>query len=367
MEQRPIQSNSRPNMVSMGNDTLDRFLGGGLLHTTLNLFERNGPSSKLLDGVWNKSFAATTLAAKNNLILIDFNVIAEPDNESVYESLPMPRRVKSDVMYKDISGKSRTSQIKIAWRYANKHVSPSDSLDKMNQIDFGLSFAKEMNSTSTGSLISMKIEHAFSMKDFLLDLEQKIKEFKSKDKGLPVNIIVKNLVHPFSPIRGPNQKTMLVNLLYSLRCIARKLERGAILISYDCSQCENHSEIKQYLYNIADTVISCHSYETGQNIMAGYKNIDGTLQYLKVPKVNSFGFHFQQDLSDWGYRVTKNNRFFVIDELSLPPCDSETEDTAKKQTAAELTKIGQDRRSMEQVGPLEEFKEVARNVIAKRL
>jgi hypothetical protein len=139
------------------------------------------------------------------------------------------------------------------------------------------------------------------------------------------------------------------------------------LVNYDSSLCENHFNIEQSLYNLADCVVSFNSYETDENKVTGYKDIDGTINYIKVPKISSFGFHFQQDLADWGYRLTKNLKYFVVDELSLPPCEDDNEEGKGKQCASNLARIEVPSHSLEQVGPLEEFRDVAKDVIAKNL
>lgn len=353
---------TKTNLISTGNDTLDKFLGGGLLNSSLNLFERQGPSSRLLDSVWNKSLTASTLAAKNNLMYINFNTQIEVDTEQLLHSLPLPRKVKSEMMYKDIRGKSSAAPIKIAWRYTSRSSSPSDNVLRMNQIDFGMSLTKETTSDDLGQVKVVNIKDDFTMKGFFNVLDEEHSKLKSKETCL--NIIISDLLHPFSPL--VDNSRMLCEFLFALRCFTRHINKGALLVSYDIDLCENHSHIKQHLYNIADCVVSCYSYETGEGKSIGYKNIDGTLDYLKVPKINSFGFHFQRDLSDWGYRLTKNHRYLVVDELSLPPChDDEHDDRGKKLTASALTNIEHKKEPLEQVGPLEDFRKVAEDVLRR--
>lgn len=131
-----------------------------------------------------------------------------------------------------------------------------------------------------------------------------------------------------------------------------------------------HESIKERIYNLVDSVVYFHSYETGENRLTGYKDIDGTLNYAKLPKINSYGFHFQQDLSDWGYRLTKNHRYFVIDELSLPPCEDDNEGNqmiCRSRTQTEIIKIENTPRPLERANPLEEFREVARDILPRKL
>lgn len=355
---------SKQTLISSGNETFDKFLGGGLLRSSLNLFERSGPSSKLLDPVLNKSFAATTLLSKSNLLFIDFNTAAELDDARFLSKLPFPRKIKSELLYKDVRGRSASAKIKIAWRYSSRVSDTSDEVTKMHQVDFGLPLTRETRRDDLGTLQMLGVDNEFDMSEFFRSLDEHISKLGGDDKT--INIIIQNLMHPFSPMVDKSDK--LLSFICALRCRARTLEKGAILVSYDRSLCSNYASLQTHLYNLADCVVCFNSYETGQNKIIGYKNADGTLEYIKVPKINSFGFHFQPELSDWGYRFTKNHRFFVIDELTLPPChDDEDTDKIQKQTAADLTNIGHKRRPLEQVGPLEEFREVAEGVISKRL
>lgn len=346
--------------ISTGNETLDKFLGKGFLSSSLNLFERQGPSSRILDSVWYKSIAASTLNKGGSVIYVNFNTLESRDSAKILASLPMTRKVKSESLYKDIRGKSGATQIKIAWRYSSRSSSPSDSMLKTDQVDFGLSLEKEVESIPFDKIRIINMEPFFDLRTFLTDLEHIINDRGNKN---PIVILVEDLLHPFSSL--VEQSHIFPTLMCLLRSLARtRLPHGMIFISYDIDLFSNHELIKHQIYNMADCVVSFFSYETGQNALTGYKNIDGTLDYIKVPKINSFGFHFQRELSDWGYRFTRNLRFFVIDELSLPPCEDEGDGLVKKQ-AADLAKL--ERKPVKQVGPLEEFKGVAESLLKKQL
>lgn len=266
------------------------------------------------------------------------------------------------MLYKDIRAKSVPTKIKIAWRYSEPEVSsPSDGVARMEQIDFGTPLLNEHTAENLGKVEIMNVHDGDSPAQILSQLNQKVIDLKKSFST--VNIVTESIMHPFSPLVD---NVNLCNFVFGLRCLSRILDKGAILISYDCDMIENYNEIQQRLYNLADCVVSFYSYETGENKLTGYKDIDGTLNYVKVPKIASYGFHFQRDISDWGYRLTKNQRFFMIDELSLPPCDDDDE-ARGQQTATGLTNIESVRRPLEQVTPLEEFREVAEKVLSKRL
>ena len=355
---------SKQNVISTGNETFDKFLGGGLLNATLNLFERQGPSSRIVDVIVNKSIAAATLTEKNGLIYVNFNTSLKVQTDYLLSSLPSQRKVKSELLYKDIQGKSGAAKIKIAWRYSNRGTSsPSDGVAKMNQIDFGVPIMKTTEPEDLGKISVVNVDQGGSIDEILNKIRQAILDMKKTHQT--VNIIIKDLLHPFSPLIG--REANLLKFMYLLRCLSRLLNKGAILVCYDLDLCDNHFNIKQQLYNIADCAVLFHSYETDENILTGYKDIDGTMIYIKVPKINSFGFHFQQDLSDWGYRLTRNLRYFVVDELSLPPCEDDDNERKGRQIASDVTKIENIHRPLEQVGPLEEFREVAHEVITKKL
>lgn len=350
----------RHSLISSGNETLDKFLGGGFLKSTLNLFERQGPHSRHLEAVWNKSIAASTLVT-GNLILVNFNSAFKVDSDTFLRGLPKPSRVKSNLLYKDVRGKSSASHIKIAWRYSNRNASPADSLMLTDQIDFGIHLVDQSDEEFSKKLRVINLTKDFSLTFFIENLKSITSSFGNK--GARTNIICKDLLHPFSPLI--DRQDLLIKLMYLLRAFSRTVDNGMIFTSYDIELIDDHMQHKQHLYNIADSVVSFYSYESGQNLMTGYKNINGTLDYVKVPKLNSFGFHFQRELSDWGYRLTRNRRFFVIDELSLPPCDDNDEDFIKKQQAADITNVS--RKSIKQASPLEDFKGVAGSLLIKQL
>lgn len=299
----------KQNLTSSGNETFDKFLGGGLLDGSLNIFRRSGPSSDILDTIINSSFASSSLSLKGTLIYVNFNSALEVDQHNLLTTLPALRKVKSDVLYQDIRDKSAVAKIKIAWRYSQQ-----DSITKVNQVDFGVALTKSVESSELGSLTVINVEEDETLESVTSRISEAVS--KLKKPNCPITVIVRDLVHPFSSVKNHN----LLKCLYILRCISRTLEKGCILVNYDSSLCDNHLDIEQSLYNLADNVVSFYSYETDENKSTGYSDIDGTVRYTKVPKINSFGFHFQQHLTDWSYRLTKNLRYFVLDELSLPPC-----------------------------------------------
>lgn len=352
-------------LISTGNETFDRFLGGGLLNSSLNLFERQGPSSRVLDDVCNKSLAAVTLTTRGNLLYVNFNTSATTSTDKLLESLPAHRKVKSELLYKDVRSRTAHAKIKIAWRYSNRTQSPSDPVARSSHVDFGLSLVKDSDSPELGQCSILNVsESNFTLESFLTQLDLAIANLKSPDGTL--NIIIKDILHPFSPLLDDAQE--ILKLFYALRCIARRIEKGCILMSYDCTMFSDHASFRSNLYNLADCVVAFYSYKTDENISRGYKDADGTLKYVKVPKINSFGFHFQQDLTDWGYRLTRNHRFFVVDELSLPPCDDDRDEEKKKRKDVfDVTDIHGKITPLRQVGPLEDFREVAQEVFTKRL
>lgn len=346
-------------MISFGNESFNKFLGGGLLNSSLNLFERQGPSSRILDTVWNMSLAAQTLSTQGNLIYVNFNTSKELRDRELLFHLPMPRKVKADVLYKDLRGKEAVKTIKIAWRYSGRSLSPSDGY-LFDQIDFGAHLRTEPDELGLFKIINVAKDH--SIGQLINDLDQCLSELSKHDEA--VNIIISDILHPFSPIIDDTSN--LLQHLYSLRCLSRTIQKGAILISYDTDMFLDHANVKQHVYNIVDSVVSFYSYETGENKITGYKNTDGTVDYVKVPKINTFGHHFQRELSDWGYRFTRNHKFLVIDELNLPPCLDDEEDSGNilKKDAVELTQT--QHKPLEQVGPLEDFRHVAKDILSKR-
>lgn len=348
--------------ISTGNDTFDTFFGGGLLNSTLNIFERQGLASRPLETIVEKSISASTLANKCDLIYVNFNSELDIKEDLFLESLPLPKKVKPELLYKDVRPKSASAMIKIAWRYTAQGSSPSTGSFKENQNDFGLCLSKHTDIELTNlHIINIKNE-TFSFKtliDQLASMTSNLANSKS------VNIILANLLHPFSPIYGDPQK--LLFLLYAMRAFARTIERGMVMTVYDTEMCQNHSSIKNLIYNTADAVVSFYTFADSQSRLLGYKDTDGTVDYIKVPKLNTFSHHFQRELSDWGYRTTKNNKYFVIDKLSLPPCDSgaqEDRTTIEKKDGTELLGVHK-HEILEEVGPLEEFKDFVGDVLRK--
>lgn len=358
---------TKQNLISTGNDTFDKFLGGGLLNSTVNLFERQGISSRILDPILNKSISCTTLSKKNNLLFVNFNTSKEVTSEEVLNGLPVNRQVKSEVLYKDVRGSSATAKIKIAWRYTQRGTSsPSDALHKLNQVDFGLSLKREVEPQDLGTLDVLNVKPDESTMSISSRLEKAISQLKAT--GTTVNVIIKDLVNTFSPLLDNWHE--LMRMLYIFRGLARSLGDGAIVLCCDSEMLPEKQAVKQQMYNLVDSVISFYGYETDENKTTGYKDIDGTVNYLKVPKLNSYGFHFQQDVSDWGYRLTKNHRYFVVDELCLPPCEDETTDNlpcGSGPKATELRKIDNTSKPLERANPLEEFRQVAKDILPRRL
>lgn len=356
MAGRSSSSSNKEGLITSGNDTFDRFLGGGFVNQSVNLFERKGPSSTLLDTIWYKSQAAATVASKSGLIYVNFNSIYEIPEENLIASLPQARKVKAEMMFKDIRGKTPAEKIKIAWRYTNINANPSDILMRMNQLDFGISMSRDWDSSLIGRVKVLNIkQHQFNMKLFFKTLEREVANVKGADGK--VSIIIADLLTPFSEMIDDSH--LLLRFVYGLRCFARNLETGIILLGIDVNMCLDHARIKNQLYNFCDSVISFYSYETGQNRLIGYKNSDGTLEFKKVPKINSFNSHFQREVSDWGYRITKNHRFFVVDELDLPPAGNDDGHDKDRRIASELAALEPKASPLEQVGPLEDFKDIA--------
>lgn len=349
----------KPEMISFSNETFERFLGGGLLYGTLNLFERKGPGSLILDDVIFKSLISATLTSTGGAVIYaNFNNLKPIDKATLITQLPTPKKVNPQILYKDIRGRRHLQRIKIAWRYATMNQTPSNLDPSTDQIDFGNSLDKPDDSR----LIVINLSN-YTPSSFLTTLNEAVEKLK-KINVKSIRIIIQDVLHPFSPLGRVQQ---FIKLLYLLRALSRSLPKGVVIVNLDTDLCYKYEIHRNHIYNMADGVATFFSYETGQNVVTGYKNFDGTMDYPKVPKINSYGFHFQRELSDWGYRFTKNQRYFVVDELSLPPSKGDDRKTEPKKTAAiEVTGIGLNR-PLEQVTPLEDFKEVAGDVLAKRL
>jgi archaellum biogenesis ATPase FlaH len=357
-------SSAKQSLLSSGNETFDKFLGGGLLHSSLNIFERSGPSSNILETIINSSFASASLSSKGSVIYVNFDTSKEINEDILLTTLPALRKVRSDLLYRDIREKSAVAKIKIAWRYSQQNTSsPSDGISRMDQVDFGVALSKSVEINELGKLSVLNVRENESVSNITNRLAKAISDQK---KNSAVTVIINSLTHPFSPMTDQSKKELL-KFIYILRCLSRTIEKGCILINYDSSICEHCFNFEQGLYNLADCVVSFYSYETDENKLTGYKDIDGTINYIKVPKISSFGFHFQQNLADWGYRLTRNLRYFVVDELSLPPCDDDNEEGKGKQCASNLARIDNPSKPLEQVSPLEEFRDVAQDVLAKKL
>lgn len=364
----PSTSNQHRNhiLVSSGNETFDTFLGGGFLHTSLNLIERQGIYSRILDLILNNSFATSTLTSKNNLLFVNFNASREWTERQVINKLPQQRKIKTEILYDDVYKQSSSAKIKIAWRYTSRDTVFPDKSSESYQIDFRLGL-NALNKDNIGEIAVINAEHedAFTFKSFFEKLDTTVERLRKPHNY--VNIIIKDLLHPFSPLVDKPKELMRLFLL--LRCFSRRMDRGAILVVYDVDMFSEHEKLKNKLYNLADSVVSFFSYQNGQNVASGYPDSDGMLEYIKVPKIKSFGLHFQREVSDWGYRITKNYRFLVIDELSLPPCpdnDEANKAQVKKRIITDEIDIFDKGNNLQQVSPLEDFREVAKNVLPRK-
>lgn len=362
---------AKQKLVTSGNGTLDKFLGGGFPLNTVNLFERHGPSSKVLDPIINKSVASATLTNQDSLIFVNFNTAIKFEEEDFLLSLPATRQVKLDALNKDIRGSSNT-KIEIAWRYSQRGISsPSDVVRKTSQVDFGLSWNK-MNPDKKASVQLLNVSPDDYVEDIFSGIDKSLALLRASNPSNNIVVILKDLLHPLSPMVDNNAN--LLRFLYHLKCLTRSTDNCVVILTYDIAMCNNHNEIKNHIYNLADSVVSFYSYETDENNLTGYKDINGTSTYFKVPKINSYGFHFQRDLSDWGYRLTKNNRYFVLDELSLPPCHDDDDSIKQKagpgcrpRAPPEMLKIENTPPKLGRSNPLDEFRGVAKDILSKKI
>lgn len=308
-------------LISTGNETIDKFLGGGLLFSSLNILELGTALSRDLDKVLNYSLASSTLTLKNSLIYVNFNPLLDLSSERLIRDLPTPKKVKTELLYKDIREKAGKDTIKIAWRYAKRSSSPPRDKEFIDQIDFKSSLSY-IDRKSFGEMSVINVKDDFTSSEFFRALEKETARLKQSSNS--VNIVIADLLNPFSPLL--NKMQQFFQFLYGLRCYARTLGSGAILISYNTNMISDYDRVQEQIYSIGDCVISFDALEEQEMKLSGYKNDHGFVRFIKVPKFCSFGLHFQRELSDWGYRITKGTNYFVIDELCLPPLDDSEHD-----------------------------------------
>lgn len=304
-----MSSMSRQTLISTCNDSLNTLLGGGFVASTLNIFERSGTQSQRLDSIITKTISASTLVKQRDLVYVNFNDLLPVTSDHLIASFPLPVKVKTEVLNKDVRPDTRKEQIKIAWRYSNNNILFRD--ERQDQLDFGHSL--KHHHESLGKIIVVNLDKIFTNGDMRTFLEI-LEAVKTSDC---IDFVMADITHPHSVLDGHHE--LFLTILYALRAFARTLKQGAVFMCINTDSIDDYNFKQDQIYNLADSVVHLSSLSEEESILIGCVHSEGLVEYRKVPKLYSNSYHFKRPLSDWAYRTTSNNKYFLIDQLSLPP------------------------------------------------
>ena len=108
-------------------------------------------------------------------------------------------------------------------------------------------------------------------------------------------------------------------ILFWLKSITRKYPNMTIIVRMNSHLVSN--AIRNYLFNIADSVLQIESINPEKSI---YKDFSAIVKVHKLPKLNCMNYMTNTETLDIGIEMLKNNHFMLVQQLSLPPDVSET-------------------------------------------
>lgn len=338
-----LANKHKQRIVSTGNESLDDILGGGLVRSTVNILECANRHSVATGKMTQSTFASNVLSNKGNLIVLVCDQMTRLNEQEFLATLPLKTRVKSENLYKDLVSKSASTRIKIAWRYTNLS-SPSDRVLLVDQADFGVQLKSDKDLTNyIKEFKLLKILHLAdfaNVKEAMKKLVQLVDEANNHgishsispqdrscmsdvpkkstlDKNSDINVLVMNLTSPLSLV----DTTDMPSFMFTLRCLTRSRKNCTCLVTIysELILASPFPIVLERLYNLSDGIVKLSSFVDMS--ITPYVDYNGIAEIIKTAKINSTAYHYEKDVCDWGFRITKNNRFLVFDKLSLPPCD----------------------------------------------
>ena len=205
--------------------------------------------------------------------------------------------------------------MKIAWRY--QEMPSQRSIQHVDQFDFSSPITdREIAENNLGAQMIDIVGLSY--------IQEHVNEIgNSKD---PSRIIFKNLT---SVEYGMNENN-IQTFVFALKAALRKNQNSVAMITIDSRLMANH--VRMRLHAMCDAVIKLTSFN-GTNPQ--YPDYDGTVEISKLPKVNVLNVPKKLETLDLGFTMKKNNRYFVVDKLCLPP---ELGDTPSRTTCSTTNK-----------------------------
>ncbi|KAI1295549.1 Elongator complex protein 4 [Halotydeus destructor] len=284
--------------LSSGIPSLDDLIGG-VSRSCLILLEED--EFEIYSNIFLKLFISEGLYSGES-VLLSGNSLEKFDD--IMKQLPTRTLVQPESR-----PSSEPNHLKIAWRYADT-PSNDDSTNQKHQYDLGAIITdQEITQLSLKTDLIQQVEFA-DISSTLAKSEQSVRA------------IVKNLTSCVS-------EKEIAGYLFKLKSVVKK-NQGICVVSIN-SHVLPHETLAR-LHNISDCAIELNAFH-GQN--ASYPDYDGTLSFHKLPKINALSNPKNIETLDLGFQMKKQNRFFIVDKLCLPP---ELGDTPSRSTCSTSNK-----------------------------
>ncbi|XP_053201329.1 elongator complex protein 4-like [Panonychus citri] len=280
---------------------IDQLFGGGLPFNNLILIEEDEFS--IYTNLLLKSVSSYVLHGNINLTYFSDNISA--DVTSFLQKLPA--RSKAD--YNSLAG---PKDMQIAFRY--NHM-PSLEMETGIITDFGRTMDERLiNSLLFVNDVSVHpINEVFNTLEKLISRsEEHLKCIKVKCSGSSSSqhlIIIDHLSATSSNLTEDN----ICPFIYQLKSFARKLNKCAIIVTTQSGWLPIVT-IKR-LRNICDSAIQLEAFDTMKPSVYS-DDYKGALHVHKVARISSAK---ESLVANLGFQLKKNNRYFIVEKLFLPP------------------------------------------------
>lgn len=197
-------------------------------------------------------------------------------------------------------------EMKIAWRYQSMPTVSSGDNNSADPFDYG-------NHISEETLVCATID--FADFDTCYEVLQ-----RNSSPSTVTRLILYNLGSPMSNLK----LSSIPKFIYDLKSICRKLPNVSCLITMPMHLILSSpvAHIRNRIHTIVDCVIQLIAFT--ENSKTPYTEYSGLFNILKLPTINSLNYYFVPETFDIGYQLKRNDRFFIVDKLCLPPDLGET-------------------------------------------
>lgn len=201
------------------------------------------------------------------------------------------------------SNELMSNDMKIAWRYKSLAAASSEASE---QFDFGVYVDEETLNQANINFVNH---------DALIKFN-----FDYDPNKCLTRIVVQDLGSPLSPISIES----IPMFIYNLKSFVRRNPNVVCLVTFSSQmiQSSNFAFVCSRIYNNVDCAIKLIPFD--ESTQTPYKEYDGLVNILKLPKLNSLNYYFVPETFDLGFKLKKHSRFLIVDKLCLPPDLSET-------------------------------------------